>query len=107
MQTEEGLEGAEVTLGQILEAPPAGGEGGVERVTRLDGPEQMLVVLAQLHLDGPGERRIAREIVRRARRVTTRVDEGVKAESFQVLGHRAPIPAEGARRGLHVEAVAT
>src|ERR1700682_2278581 len=49
----------EVAVGEVLEPATAGGDGGLGAVEAGHRAKQVLVVLAQLQLDGPGERRVA------------------------------------------------
>src|SRR6185436_3822756 len=76
--------------------------GGLEAVDRA---EQMLVIFAQLQLDGAAEGRVAGELRGRARRIAASIDERTEAEALQPLRHGAAVPAERPRRRLHVEAV--
>src|SRR5206468_5522661 len=100
------LERAEVALGEVLEPAPAGGDGGLGSLEAGDRAEQVLVVLAQLQLDGPGEYGIAGELARGAGAVAVGVDQGAEAQALEPLGHGAPVPAELSGARLHVEAVA-
>src|SRR5215470_7543647 len=65
----------------------------------------MLVVLAELELDGPGQRLVLRQRDGGPGAVTASLDEGCEAQPFEPLGNGAPVPAELTGRGLHVEAV--
>ena len=76
---DQDLERAEVALGQILEAAPAGGDGGLGGIEGGDGPQQVLVVLDQLQLDGAGQRRLAGQRGRRLGTVAARVDQRLEA----------------------------
>src|SRR2546427_795815 len=95
------LERAEVALGEVLEPAPAGGDGGLGRVEAGDRAEQVLVVLAQLQLDGPGEHGIAGELTRGAGAVAVGVDQGAEAQALEPLGHGAPGLADDPRREHH------
>src|SRR5712692_4098203 len=103
---DEGLEGAEVALGEVLEAAARGGEGGLGVIEPGHGAEKVLVVLAELHLDGPGELGIAGEVQSGAGTISTGLDQCAKAQPLEPLGDRAPVPSELSRGRLHVEAVA-
>src|SRR5947207_14807726 len=59
---DEGLEGAEMALGEVLEAASRRRDGGLGGIEPGHGAEQVLVVLAELELDGPGELRVAGEV---------------------------------------------
>src|SRR3989442_4810242 len=100
------LERAEVAVGEGLGTAPAGGDGGLGSVEAGDRAEQVLVVLAQLQLDGPGEHGIAGELTRGAGAVAAGVDQGAEAQAPEPPGHGAPGPAQLPGAGLHVEAVA-
>src|SRR2546426_11942966 len=87
------LERAEVAVGEGLEPAPAGGDGGLGSVEAGDRAEQVLVVLAQLQLDGPGEHGIARQLTRGAGPGAAGVDHGPEAHAPEPLGPAAPVPA--------------
>src|SRR5881396_2408404 len=88
------LERAEVALGEVLEPATAGGDGGLGAIEAGDRAEQVLVVLAQLQLDGPGERRVAGQLQRRPVAVAAGVDQRAEAQALQPLGDGAAVPAE-------------
>src|SRR5206468_11763224 len=87
------LQRAEVSLREVLEAPPARGGRVVGRIEALDDPQQVLGVLAQLHLDGGAERRVAGQGQRGLGPVAVRLDQRAEAEPLEPLRHRAPVPA--------------
>src|SRR4030095_5650222 len=62
-------------------------------------------VLAELQLDRPAERRVARQLQRRLLPVAARLDQRAEPEALERLGHRAPVPSESPGGRLHVEAV--
>ena len=64
----------------------------------------MLGVLAELQLHRSTERRVAGQGQGGLGPVAARVDQGAKPETLEPLSHRAPVPAQRARRRLHVEA---
>src|SRR6267378_1539269 len=99
------LERAEMAVGEVLEPAPAGGDGGLGAVEAGDRAKQVLVVLAQLQLDGAGERRIAGQLQRRPVAVAAGVDQRAEAQALQPLGDGAAVPAELAGARLHVKAV--
>src|SRR3990170_3107444 len=103
---DEKLERAEVALREVLEAPAAGGDGGLGALEALDDPQQVLVVLAELQLHAPDERRVAGQGQRGPRAVAAGLDQGAEAEALEPLRHGAAVPAERARGRLHVEGVA-
>src|SRR5439155_1238079 len=99
------LERAEVTLGQVLEAPPARGQRGFDGVDALDGPQQVLVVFGKLQLHGAAERRVAGQLQRGLPPIPTGLDQRTEAQALESLRHRAPVPLERPRRRLHIESV--
>src|SRR2546425_859364 len=99
------VERAEVALGQVLEATPARGDGGLGGVESLDGSQQVLVILAELQLYGAGERRVAGQCQGGLRHVAAGLDQRAEAEALEPLSHRAPVPPQGPRGRLHVELV--
>src|SRR2546426_591854 len=103
---DEGLEGAEVALGEVLEAASRRRDGGLGGIEPGHGAEQVLVVLAELELDGPGELRVAGEVQGGAGPIPPGLHQRAKAQSLEPLGDRAPVPSELSRGRLHVEAVA-
>src|SRR5262245_47838013 len=103
--SDQRLEGSEVALGQGLEAPAASANRGVGGPELTDRPEQVVVVLAELQLDGPREARTPGQLEGGLLAVSTGLDQGPEAQSLEPLGDGAPIPAEGPRRRLHVEPV--
>src|SRR2546422_8907863 len=103
---DQDLERAEVAVGEVLEPAPAGGDGGLGSVEAGDRAEQVLVVLAQLQLDGPGEHGIPGEPPPGAGAVAAGGDQGAGPQALEPPGHRAPVPAGPAGARLHVEAVA-
>src|SRR5690242_19868870 len=72
---DEGLERAEVALGQILEATAAGGDRRLGRVELGHRAQQVLVVLGQLDLDRPGQRRVVGQGGGRLGPIAAGVDE--------------------------------
>src|SRR5262249_4605689 len=52
-----------------------------------------------------GERRTPRQLEGRTGSIALRVHQRPEPEALEPLGDRAPVPAEGARGRLHVEAV--
>src|SRR5205814_58348 len=86
MASNQELERAEVAVGEVLEPATAGGDGGLGAVEAGDRAKQVLVVLAQLQLDGAGERRIAGQLQRRAVAVAAGIDQRAKAQALQPLG---------------------
>src|SRR2546427_907795 len=103
---DEGLEGAEVALGEVLEAASRRGDGGLGGVESGHGAEEVFVVLAELELDGPGELGIAGKVEGGAGPISTGLDQRAEAQPLEPLGDRAPVPSELSRGRLHVEAVA-
>src|SRR5437899_1302086 len=99
------LERAEVALGQVLEAPPARGQRGLDGIESLDGSQQMLVVFGELQLHGAAERRVAGQLQRRLPPIAAGLDERAEGQALEPLRHGAPVPPEGSRRRLHVEPV--
>src|SRR6058998_4357560 len=59
---DEQLERAEMSLGEVLEALPAGGDRLVRRAETLDDSQQVLGVLAELQLHHARKRRVARQL---------------------------------------------
>src|SRR2546425_4505880 len=76
------VERAEVALGQVLEATPARGDGGLGGVESLDGSQQVLVILAELQLYGAGERRVAGQCQGGLRHVAAGLDQRAEAEAL-------------------------
>src|SRR5437899_1808132 len=85
---DEGLEGAEVALGEVLEAASRRGDGGLGGVEPGHGAEQVLVVLAELELDGPGELRGAGEVQGGAGPIPPGLHQRAKAQSREPLRDR-------------------
>src|SRR5947209_14725169 len=105
MLADEELEGAEVALGEVLEASAARGDRLVRRAEALDDPQQVLGVFPKLQLDRPGERRLAGQRQGGLCAVTARVDQRPESEALESLGDRASVPAERPGGRLHVESM--
>src|SRR5262245_3278783 len=99
------LQRSEVTLGEVLEAPAARGDGLVGRGEAFDYLREVLGVLAELQLDRPAERGVGGQRQRRLLPIAARLDQRAEAEALEPLGHRAPVPSESPGGRLHVESV--
>src|SRR5262249_15416124 len=99
------LERSEVTLGQVLEASAARGDGLVGRGEALDYFREVLGVLAELQLHRPADRGVTGQRQRRLLPVAARLDQRAEAEALEPLVHGTPVPSESPGGRLHVESV--
>src|SRR5438309_12131091 len=81
--SDQQLQGAEMALRQVLEAPAAGDDRLIRRFESLDRPEQVLVVFAELQLHGGAEDRVAGQGQRRLGPVAARIDQRPKAQPLE------------------------
>jgi hypothetical protein len=103
--SDQGFNGTEMPLRQVLESSLAVEDGCIDCGEWLDREHEMVVVVGEFQLDRSQMAGVAGDSHRSFGSIAVGFDEGLKTQSFQPLRHGTPIPSQRHCRGLHVEVV--